>query len=543
MLLIGLDRNMQVNDFLNTIGAKVLPRILTQICRDPSSPFWGCCDRNWWHYKIRDFPSSILQQAGYTISLAADVNFGHLDNDELKNLAAGTCRFWNERALRHGAFEEYYPYEQGYPPVAFSTLAVAKLCTDGVVKLSEIQSGLEIAAKQLLSRFEAEAANQQVAGTAALAVIRKLVPDLIPETAFQHIFDRTLKLQTQEGWFPEYDGPDLGYLSVTMDCLWDLFDATGNDRCRKAIIAAFDYISWFVLGPFGGAGMHNARNTDYIVPYGLARLACESSSNGRAQEVMAELYGKENTSSHFFDAVDDRYWCHYIGHSVYRALKVMATQGKVGPESVYGTKTALARSMPESGHVLLHNASTQSPNVLVSTRKGAIFTAVWPNGQKVVDFGWIIYSRKKWYVSHWWSLDWKTLNRDGVVGCDGVFVAHKEHVSLPWKHMLLRLMSYFCGLRMIGLLKQLMIFKKSGVSHAFSRRVSCEGATIIVEDSITGLKSDDKLTRAPRSSKRHVASADSFHPEDFERAKDIVFSKHIDEESGVTTIITKYNPG
>ena len=130
-----LEKGMRVNSFLNTIGAKVLPRILTQICRDPGSPFWGCCDRNWWHYKICDFPSSILQQAGYTISLAADVKLGNGHTDELKALAAGTCRFWNERALCHGAFEEYYPYEQGYPPVAFSTLAVAKLCAGGVIDI------------------------------------------------------------------------------------------------------------------------------------------------------------------------------------------------------------------------------------------------------------------------------------------------------------------------------------------------------------------------------------------------------------------------
>ena len=343
-----------MNNFLNSMGAKVLPRILTQICRDSGSPLWGCCDRNWWHYKIRDFPSIILQQAGYSISLAADIELGKEHANELKTLAAGTCRFWNERALRHGAFEEYYPCEQGYPPVAFSTLAVAKLCADGVVAMSEIRPGLEVAVGQLLSRFEAEAANQQVAGTAALAIIRTFAPDLVSVPAFQKVLNRTLGLQKNEGWFPEYDGPDLGYLSVTIDCLWDLFDATGDERCYTAILTAFDYLSWFVLGPVGGAGMHNSRNTDYIVPYGLARLACgRSSAKVRAVSVMTKLYVQEATARHFLDAVDDRYWCHYIGHSVYRALKVLSTKDliDINPSNV-ALRPLPAYSMPESGHIL-----------------------------------------------------------------------------------------------------------------------------------------------------------------------------------------------
>ena len=40
---------------------KKLPLVLTQIDRDRHSKTYGCCDRNFWHLKIRDFPSAILQ--------------------------------------------------------------------------------------------------------------------------------------------------------------------------------------------------------------------------------------------------------------------------------------------------------------------------------------------------------------------------------------------------------------------------------------------------------------------------------------------------
>ncbi len=532
---------MSAKDYLNNIGCIILPRILTQVCRDPGSPSWGCCDRNWWHYKIRDFPSTILQQAGYTIALSVDALPDKRHSEEMKSLSAATCRFWNKRAQLHGAFEEYYPYEQGYPPVAFSTLSVAKLCGDGVVELSEVMPGLRVAVRQLLSRFEMEAANQQVAGTAALAVVRTIAPDLVPGSAFASLLDRTLGLQTKEGWFLEYDGPDLGYLSVTMDCLWDLFDATGDTRCHTAILEAFEYLSWFVLGPVGGAGVHNSRNTDYIVPYGIARLVFEDSYvQEKALEVLDRLYGQNNGVLHFFDGVDDRYWCHYIGHSVFRAIKIL--QAPDCPDIVSNGQPVVpsARSMPESGHVLIRGAVDFAPDTLISMRKGAVLTAVWPEGQMLTDCGWVILSGEKQYVSHWWSLGWKTYDQGTIAGCDGGFVSHQEHLSLPWKHMVLRIMSFFLGRRLIRLLKWLVIFKNDDGPYTFCRRISCEGAVVVVEDRISGLGAKDSLIRAPRSSKRHVASADSFHPEDFQMVSGVMVGEDIRKQGTETIVITRY---
>ena len=50
--------------------AEFLPRILSQCCRDANSPSFGCFDRYFWHYRMRDFSSIILQQGGYAVLLA-----------------------------------------------------------------------------------------------------------------------------------------------------------------------------------------------------------------------------------------------------------------------------------------------------------------------------------------------------------------------------------------------------------------------------------------------------------------------------------------
>src|SRR5205085_6566416 len=134
-------------------------------------------------------------------------------------------------------------YEQGYPPLAFSTLAMAKLAAAEVVPVADIAPGLRIAARQLRRRFEAQAANQQVAGLAALAWIDRLLPAEADALRFADLKARTLALQTPEGWFWEYEGPDLGYLAVTLDCLWDLVDATGDDDFRPPIDDALAFMA------------------------------------------------------------------------------------------------------------------------------------------------------------------------------------------------------------------------------------------------------------------------------------------------------------
>ncbi|MGA0845312.1 MAG: hypothetical protein ACO3RV_02135 [Luteolibacter sp.] len=537
----------EVHNFLTETTARVIPRILTQICRDPGAPFYGSCDRNWWHYKIRDFSSIILQQAGYALSIAAELPIGRPLANELLQISRASARFWNHRATLHGAFEEYYPYEQGYPPVAFSTLAMAKLCHQGIVPIADIQEGLAIAARQLLTRFEAQAANQQIAGTAALSVVRTIAPSLVDEKLFQAQLTRILDLQHSEGWFPEYDGPDLGYLAVSIDCLYDIHDHTADSRILTAIRKAANYIAWFALSPIGGAGMHNSRNTDYITPYGLVRLALEEQDPRISATVDAifspvgAITGRPNPQSsiayHPFDAVDDRYWCHYIGHSVFRALVLLEKHSSQTCDHQKPAST-MTGEQPGSGHALL--ASSAGCTALVSARKGCITTAKWPDGAIANDFGWIVQSSGKTLVSHWWSNDWKISLREASASCEGFLVPHKEHVSTPWKHIVLRVASYLTGRRLIKILKRLVIFKKPIQTHRFTREVSWDGDTLVIRDRIEGLASSDQVTRAPRTSKRHVASADSFHPEDLQMLHECKKSESIRKTESTFDCETRY---
>lgn len=368
---------MTVQESCRLLAAQTLPRILSQIGRDENVPDYGCCDRNHHHYKIRDFSSIIIQQGGYAAYCASLLPENAPIADGLRRTAKAACLYWNKRAVKFRAFEEYYPWEEGYPPVAFSTLAVAKLALAGVVELRDIYPGLRKAARQLLDRFEPQASNQQVAGSSALCQIRKLAPELVPAGRLEKIIVKTLQCQHPEGWYMEYGGQDLGYLSVTMDCLWDAYDATGDLRFRDSAAAALRYIGRFLAVSPRGIGMHNARNTDYVVPYGIARFLEDPAEAPLAARILNGLLCSADAPEHYFRAVDDRYWCHYIGHSLYRAIPLLGkldsvTEEAVVPQNVFmaGTGHFLRGAPNRSGHLSVAKKAASSRS---STTTAAAF--------------------------------------------------------------------------------------------------------------------------------------------------------------------------
>lgn len=513
----------------------LLPRILTQISRDRNLPLAGCGDRNYWHYKIRDFSSLVIQQSGYAAWKACGI--ADCPESSLKQVAKDSCIFWNQRATMFRAFEEYYPWEEGYPPLAFSSLSTAKLVDEGVVPLDDVLPGLKIAARQLLSRFEAQATNQQVAGTAALCCIRKIAQELVPSDKLEEIIVKTLDCQHEEGWFMEYGGEDLGYLSVTMDCLWDAYDATGDKRFVKAAGKALHFIATFLKLSFRGIGMHNARNTDYLVPYGIARFLKEQEHSQIAADLIFRLLGWIDDPNHFFHAVDDRYWCHYIGHSLYRTLPLLEF---LPEETVLMEHAELEdRNLSGSGHILRYSAKPFP--AIISTLKGGIFTLFDRNGKTFSDFGWLFLSAGKTWTNHWFSNCWNVSVENDHIRVNGYLSGHSYLKNTPFRHMCLRILSFCFGRRIIACLKSKMIFKKDESKYPFSREIIFGKDNVTVTDCFH-LAPGVEPARAPRASQRHVASADSFHYEDFSlKENDVQISRSekiesADSEYKITTI-------
>ena len=519
------------------------PRILSQVCRDRNSSLYGCFDRNFWHYRIRDFSSIILQQGGYFCYQLSQLDKLREHSTQLEEIARASALFWNQRAKRKGAFEEYYPWEKGFPPLAFSTLSVARLVYDGIVDKNEVAEGLMVARKQLAKRFESGAANQQMAGLAALAYLYRIDQDTSTLECYNQLKVKTLALQDMEGWFNEYDGPDLGYLSVTLDCLWDLYDLTKDDDYFQSIRKAIFFIHP-LTGFFGGnAGMHNARNTDYMVPYGIVRTMFHEDKelSSVALQVFHDLYQDLAAPDHFFHAVDDRYLVHYIGHSIARAEKILNQDKELN--TVSPLRPGQNRYFANAGYQIRYGSGHQ-PNSIVSINKGGILSSYSPDQKKYYhDFGWILTGDGKQYITHWWSDNWERKLDSGSLLVRGFFIPHSEKQNSPGKHFILRTVSFIFGNSIIEYLKSQLIFKKKKSKISFSREISFQDNSIIIIDEIQRMPGNMILKRAPRSSKRHVSSADSFHPEDFSLWRSVTINESRQEKTNAVQITTSIQFG
>src|SRR5215475_14209388 len=103
-----------------------IPKLLTLLDRNPHSPTYGCFDRNFWHYRIVDFPSGMAQEFVWPLALAFA-----LDLPGNRYHRQSSVRGWVEAGIdfaarssrRDGSCDDYFPFERAAGAAAFSLLA------------------------------------------------------------------------------------------------------------------------------------------------------------------------------------------------------------------------------------------------------------------------------------------------------------------------------------------------------------------------------------------------------------------------------------
>ena len=492
-----------------------LPGILSQLDRDEDSPTFGSFDRNWWHYHIRDFSSIIVQQG--MLILDALYRYDLPDNEWFQNPLAkkwvdGSINFWAGQQLKSGAFNEYYPWESGYPPTAFSLYAVGYVLKERNFpeQTAHIQKAIQKTCNWLLKHPEKDAYNQEAAGLAGLVLCSRVPGIEVDKQKLEKRLKAFFEGQSNEGWFPEYNGPDLGYLSVTIDCLWDIYELTGDERALNSIEKAVDFIAKMISVSGHTPVMINSRNTDYIVPYGISRYARQSPVAAR---IIQTLYSSAGDPIYFLNRTDDRYACHYVYQSCFRSLSYLK---EMTPETIrLPFEKDFDGFLDHSGILIKHQSENHS--LFINATKGGILNLFDKKGIREVDFGWRLKLEiKKVAVSHWLDQDYKTdLSTNDVLTVKGNMSSHGWMKTTPFRHMVLRVLSFLFGNRLIPALKKAMILGKSSLDVKFVRTIALENGRIKITDRFSGpALRNRQLYRAPHYSLRHVSSAGQFVPEE-----------------------------
>jgi hypothetical protein len=258
---------------LLTAALERIPRILTLQDRNPHSPTYGCFDRDYWHYKVIDFPSGMAQEFVWPLALAYAVEAPenpYFGDPSLKEWIIAGLHFAARSAHRDGSCDDYFPHERAAGAAAFSLMA-------GL----DAYRLLELTDASLLAFFRRRAfwlahhqeagklANHQALITLCFATLHELTGEAAWQTAAEKRLALVLSWQHAEGWFQEYDGCDPGYQTLTLSCLARLYEYFPTATLADALTRAVRCAAHFVHPDGSYGGEYGSRNTYAYFPHGF----------------------------------------------------------------------------------------------------------------------------------------------------------------------------------------------------------------------------------------------------------------------------------
>jgi len=323
-------------------GLAEIPRLLTQLDRDPASPTFGCFDRDYWHYRVTDFPCGMSQEFVFPLALAWSLDLPgntYRGDGEIRRWIEAGIRFAARSAHRDGSCDDYYPYERATGASAFSLLAMLDASElIGLTSDGEIEAFFRRRADWLADHQETgRLSNHEALIIACLVGIAERSTTSV-EDRLQTRLKRLLSWQSSEGWFDEYGGADPGYLSLTIGLLADVDRRRPDLELREPIARAVKFLGAFVHPDGSVGGEYCSRGTLNFFPHGLeiaGRWLPEALAiNDRALRPLAD--GLEPCFS------DDR----IVGHHLWSRLVAWAEWNERRPVPIAPVEKSL--SFPEA---------------------------------------------------------------------------------------------------------------------------------------------------------------------------------------------------
>ncbi|MGD1808946.1 hypothetical protein ACP6PL_26395 [Dapis sp. BLCC M126] len=341
-----------------------IPKILTLLDRNLHSPTYGCFDRNFWHYKIIDFPSGMAQEFVLPLALAYSLeipnNPYYLQKMIHKWVEAGIL-YAAHTAHPDGSCDDYFPFERASGATAFSLLASIESYQILGLNNYEILSFFEKRADWLVHHYESgKLANHEALIVLCLELLSRLLETSKWDTAKAARLERLLTWQSQEGWFTEYSGFDPGYHTLTISCLARIYELNKSEKLKYIITKAVELAAQFIHpdGSFGGE--YASRNTYNFFPHGFELVGKWLPASLSINDQF--LIGLKNGLAPCY--ADD----HIIGHHTWNYL--LAWRDFVTERSISVTRDVASLWLKEAQILIKRRPGTE---LYVSLNKGGIF--------------------------------------------------------------------------------------------------------------------------------------------------------------------------
>ncbi len=250
-----------------------LKKILTLQDRNEFSKTYGCFDRNYWHYKTRDFPSGMSQEFTLALALAYTTKFPkntfYKNKNIFKWVLAGIDNTIKQ-SRSDGSLDDYYPYERALGASVFTTYALSQACIILGIR-NESYSKFFFKSTRWMSKARESGLLTNHHAIEAMCYLN--VYRLTNIESYATIADKKIKqiisFQDKEGWFPEYDGCSPGYLTVTIDFLSQYYINRPCEPLKNSLLKAIGFF-YNIQHPDGSCGGdYDSRNTSFFHPNGF----------------------------------------------------------------------------------------------------------------------------------------------------------------------------------------------------------------------------------------------------------------------------------
>ena len=479
--------------YLKEILAQV-PRILGQQCRVPTMRPYGCFDRPFWNYGDYGTPRTRRQEAVLTLALLYTIE--HEDNIYRGNrmilewIKAG-IDFWTGLQLRTGAFNELYPNEFNYTSTAFTSYAISEsllLLKEELPARQAYLDTLHRAAGWLTRYKEPLVINHDSGAAVFLYNMYVLTGDATYAEFANDKLEHIASSQDPEGWFNEYGGPDIGYLSLTIAYLAKYYQKSKNERAFPVLASAVDFISHFVHPNNTFGGEYASRNTEYLLPDGFEILAPRiETANAIAESIAAAI---RNRSAVLPFSLDDKYLL-YNGYDYLQAYLNNRLDG--------ADLGALPNSKPffkyfENSRIAIRN-SDKMYVVSNGNKGGALFAFFKDSGKSFDDSGVLAYSKDRMLTSCLMNKTNIVEARENAMKVSGKLGRPFDNEMTEPKYLALRLFQMTFGyfeavsLGVKEFLRKVLITKPRSSPYRFEREIVFEGDSMSITDRVERFQS------------------------------------------------------
>lgn len=481
---LALPHASSPRDLLAIEALRLIPKILTLQDRNRHSPTYGCFDRNFWQYKIIDFPSGMSQEFVYPLALAwaCDLEGNPYRGQEaLREWAEAGMVFAARGAHADASCDDYFPFEKAGGAAAFSLLACAEAYKILGIQNYEVLRFFERRADWLAHHHESgQLTNHQALIVLCLDRVGELLGSSKWESARAERLERVLSWQNEEGWFQEYQGCDPGYHTLTVSLLAQVYEKTPSPRLRDALSRAVALAAEFVHPDGSYGGEYASRNTYNFFPHGFEVFGRhEPSALAVNDRFLAGLAAGRNACH-----TDD----HIVGHHTWNYLLAWRDYVPARPEPTPRPQGRV--HLPNAGLLIERRGDAE---LYVALNKGGVFK-FFRNGvlvasdtqvSLVVEEG----RRRRNAVGHLIG-DYPHEIGDDRIAIRGDLCWAKQKEMTPLRLIALRLIM-LCGGRLFPdlirkLLQKALITGRKAAPFRFEREFAWTDAGLTIRDRVEG---------------------------------------------------------